>query len=314
MQQIKPLFNRVDHISIICDRPQDVYTLHNFFVNVFQLPCLHAPIEFAPCKCYSKKRLSTSVFFGNLFIQLVHFYNIGELRRLFFKKSPKFSSLVFETSSLTEARGQLRLRDIRFSDVKVCSINRNRVHKDFSKLINLEQQSEEINLFRTHYIDPYLLSSSLFGQRPFDYFVSLADDDAFVIGLKSYEEGTLNIFDIRKEQKRLLQERQEKALGFLKVDRIVFSTNSSMVFTAFFDHLFSPLEPLSLTEWQMGDCPLIKLEENQSEGITHVDLKVSSLIKGKEFLEEKKIPFIEKPDYLLLTSKELMGLRFILKE
>ncbi len=87
-----------------------------------------------------------------------------------------------------------------------------------------------------------------------------------------------------------------------------------MIFSAFFDQLFSPFDPVTLTEWIGGDCPIIKLEENQSEGITHLDVKVGSVLKAKETLLSENIGFIEHPDYLFINDRRLLGLRILLKE
>lgn len=312
MQQIKPLFHRVDHISVICDREQDLYQLHNFFKNSMRFIPMHDPIRFPSCKCYNKARLTSNFFIGNLYICLVHFYNIGNLRRFFFSRQPRFSSLIFETDSLSEARLQLRQREIRFSDVKEFSLHKLKLPQEMQAFV--ESEEEEISLFKTYYMDPHLYNTSLFGARPFDYFLSMTDEESFLIGLKTYVKKSINVQNMRKHAIEKFKYQQSTSLKFKQVDRIVFSTNQSMVFTSFFDHLFSPFEPVSLTEWHLGDCPLIKLEENQTEGITHLDLQTESLLATKEHLHKENIRFIEYPDHLVLTDKRLKGLRFVIKE
>lgn len=314
MNDIKPLFHRVDHISIICDREQDLYTLHNFFVHQLKLSEFYPPSKFPPCKYYEQVRLSSNVFVGNLFIHIIYFYHMGGLRRFFGRRPPKFSSLIFETESLSEVRPQLRLREIRYSDVKVCSLDSEQIPEGLKQHITADPSKENIDIYKTHYIDPYIFTSAPSSSRPFDYFLSMSDEESFVVGLKSYCEESLNIHNVRAQCKERLEMIQKDHLTIDKVDRIVFSTTDSMIFSAFFDQLFSPEEPLTLTEWMGGDCPLIKLEENQTEGITHLDIKIGSIVKAKDALLSEKIDFIEHPDYLYIQDKRLLGLRILLKE
>ncbi len=314
MNEIKPLFERVDHISIICDREQDLYTLHHFLIHQLKLAEFYPPSKFPVCRYYEQPRLSSNVFVGNLFIHLIYFYQMGGLRRIFLRRPPRFSSLIFETNSLSEARPQLRLREIRYSDEKICSVHSSQIPEGIRPHLKLESGKENLELYKTHYIDPYIFTSAPSSVRPFDYFLSMSDKESFVVGLKSYYEETLDIQKVRESCKKQLEEKQKDYLSVQGIDRIVFSTTDSMIFSAFFDQLFAPLEPPTLTEWMGGDCPIIKLEENQSEGITHLDIKVSSLLHAKEILLEQEVSFIEHPDYLALNDKRMMGLRLLFKE
>ncbi len=239
MNEIKPLFHRVDHISIICDREQDLYTLHNFFIQQMKLAEFYPPSKFPACRYYEQPRLSSNVFIGNLFIHLIFFYHMGGLRRFFLRRMPRFSSLIFETDSLSESRPQLRTREIRYSDEKVCSVPAQLVPEGIKPHLKIDHHKDNLDLYRTHYIDPYIFTSALSLIRPFDYFLSMSDEESFIIGLKSYYTEVLDIQNVRDKCKVALEKKQTDYLHIDKVDRIVFSTQDSMIFSAFFDQLFN---------------------------------------------------------------------------